>query len=129
MTKNYEYYINGKPILQWQDNGKWTLIEDFCYGTPDGEFFVPAGLLTDFASIPKGLKMFFSVGAVLSRSALVHDWLYSSCSVSRKKADITFRELLKIEGVNFSTRHLFYWGVRLFGAGHYKKCKVIITEQ
>ena len=128
MTNTFEYHFSKKPILQWQDNGKWTLIEDFHYGTPDGVFHVPAGLLTDFASIPKILKIFFSSGAILSRSALVHDWLYSSCSVSRKEADITFRELLKVEGVNLSTRYSFYWAVRLFGAWHYNKSKVVISQ-
>ena len=129
MIKDFKYNIIEKPILQWEDNGQWILTQNFHYETPDGKFCLPEGLVTDFASIPRALRIFFSSGAILSRSALVHDWLYLSRSVSRKEADITFRELLKVEGVNLSTRYLFYWAVRLFGASHYNKSKVVISQE
>ena len=129
MIKDFKYNIIEKPILQWDDNGQWILMQNFHYETPDGKFCVPVGLVTDFASIPRALRIFFSSGAILSRSALVHDWLYLSRSVSRKKADTIFFELLKIEGVDIATRYLFYWAVRLCGAGYYTKSKIVIKPK
>ena len=129
MTKRTQYSITEKPILQWADNGQWILVENFHYETPSGKFCIPAGLVTDFASVPKILRMFFSYGAILSRSALIHDWLYLSSSVSRKTADVIFFDLLKIEGVNFMTRYVFYWAVRLFGGRYYNDSKVVIKTE
>lgn len=75
------------------------------------DIVVPAGFQTDFAS--------FFIIKFGEKSATLHDYLYASHLVSRKKADEIFLEALETEGVSYWRRYSCYYGVRAFGWMHY----------
>ena len=56
------------------------------------KYIVPAGFITDFASIP---RLFWTVvghpAGKYAQAAVLHDYLYRTNSVSRAKADSLFR--------------------------------------
>jgi hypothetical protein len=77
---------------------------------------VPAGFVTDFASIP---RLFWTlVGHPAGRyaqAAVLHDFLYSSRAVPRGEADRIFREAMQVLGVPAWQRWAIWAGVRLGG--------------
>jgi hypothetical protein len=93
---------------------------------------VPAGFLTDGASVP---RIFWSIlypfGSYFP-AALVHDYLYSKVSdhftaarkIDRKESDKIFLEAMKDVGVDWLTRHTIYRAVRLGGWKGYKKSPI-----
>lgn len=76
-----------------------------------GTVTVPAGCLTDLASIPQvGMGLIGYPGA---RAAVVHDWLIDT-TTDRQTADLVFREALRVCGVPDQTADLMYAAVRLY---------------
>ena len=87
---------------------------------------VPAGFITDFASIKVLHNAFlFVLFALVSGygnyAATVHDWLYFSGQVSRKDADAVLYRALRAEGIARWRAWLFWAGVRIGGAKQYTK--------
>lgn len=59
-----------------------TLLEDLVYTTRDGwRIVVPAGFVTDYASIPRALGWLIPPRGKYNRPAIVHDWLYQHAPV------------------------------------------------
>lgn len=87
-------------------------------GLPFGEFEVPAGFETDFASI-KGFHniVLYPIYALFkgygNYGSTVHDYLYRKKIVSRKEADAIFYEALRAEGVARWRAWLMWAGVRI----------------
>ena len=87
---------------------------------------VPAGFITDFASIQVLHNVFLFVLFAMvagygNYAATVHDWLYFGGQVSRKEADAILYRALRAEGVARWRAWLFWAGVRIGGAKHYTK--------
>ena len=87
---------------------------------------VPAGFVTDFASIQVLHNAFlFVLFALVSGygnyAATIHDWLYLGGQISRKEADAVLYRALRAEGVARWRAYLFWLGVRTGGAKHYTK--------
>ena len=87
---------------------------------------VPAGFVTDFASIKVLHNAFlFVLFALVSGygnyAATIHDWLYLGGQLSRKDADAVLYRALRAEGVARWRAYLFWLGVRIGGAKHYTK--------
>ncbi len=105
-------------------SGNWTLTA-----------VVPAGFITDFASVPWPFWSFIRPWGRWGKAAILHDYCYQHheylvpCAdpitseeqnalhipVSRKHADHIFYEAMQALGVALWRRKLMYWGVRLFG--------------
>jgi hypothetical protein len=100
----------------------------------DEAIVVPAGFLTDFASIPRGLWNLFPPMGPWSRAAIVHDFLYATKGTGawqgrrwinrigryrRPEADAIFHEAMGVvdPAVNRWARGLMYAAVRIGGAG------------
>jgi hypothetical protein len=76
-----------------------------------GTITVPAGVLTDLASIPQvGMGLIGYPGA---RAAVVHDWLIDT-AVDRRLADKVFCEALGVCGVPDDKAALMYMAVRMY---------------
>jgi len=76
-----------------------------------GSVTVPAGVLTDLASIPQvGMGLLGYPGA---RAAVVHDWLIDT-AIDRALADEVFREALYVCGVPQEKIDLMYAAVRIY---------------
>jgi hypothetical protein len=84
---------------------------------------VPAGYVTDFASIPRAVHFIISPFGKHAEAAVVHDWLYAlgtpKDGKSRRTADKAFVKALRLLEVNFFKRQIMYWAVRLGGGGGY----------
>lgn len=100
------------------DDDNWSLINDLKYESKimQGLIIVPAGSLTDFASIPKWLPIAYTLlKSVGKEAAVVHDWLYRKKICGKLKADRVFLEALKSKGVAVWKRNVMYWAVVAFG--------------
>lgn len=80
------------------------------------KYIVPAGFITDGASIPKFLWLFgfdpFALNTL--RAAIIHDYLYKT-KVKRFWCDVVFLEVMKESGCPFFKRWLYFLAVRCFG--------------
>ena len=107
------------------DGRRWKLIEEFDYhvGSETSTWIVhvPAGFVTDFASVPWGLWNIFPTWGKYGKGAVIHDYLYQSKLVSRAAADLIFKEAMGVLGVSEWKIDLMYWGVRTFGWLGYSK--------
>ena len=92
---------------------RWTLLEPLYY--PLVGVTVPAGYVTDFASIPKWLGSIYPKTGNYAHAATLHDFLYGVTDARRSVADRLFREQMKLDGVGFRTRWTFWLMVRAFG--------------
>lgn len=83
----------------------------------DQSFTVPAGFLTDGASIPR--FAWFTTGTPYDprhiRAAVVHDYLYQVNRITRLEADAIFRALLIQDGVSRYQASKMYWALRVGG--------------
>lgn len=84
----------------------------------DGQpLLIPAGFLTDGASVPRGLWNIFPPFGRYNRASLLHDYLYktgriNNAPVTRKQADDLFLDAMKALGVSWATRWAMWAGVR-----------------
>lgn len=63
--------------LAYYDQRAFVLVQDMVFNLRGGESLtVPAGFVTDYASIPQRLWSLYSPHDVYSRAAVVHDYLY-----------------------------------------------------
>jgi hypothetical protein len=82
---------------------------------------IPAGFITDLASIPRIIWSLVPPYGLYTRSAVVHDWLYrSKIQITREDADKVFLELMQQDKVDPALAKFMYRAVRWFGAGSYK---------
>lgn len=82
---------------------------------------VPAGFLTDFASIP---QIFWNLVAPsdpeYSAAAIVHDKLYATHEVEKVTADSIFLEAMAVTGTPRWKRNLIWSAVHCFGQPSYE---------
>ena len=76
---------------------------------------IPAGFITDGASVPRGLWNLFPPFGKYNKASLLHDYLYQFGTMTRAQADWCFLEAMKELGVGFLTRWAMYFGVRAGG--------------
>lgn len=112
----------------WLDKGvdRTRLLEDWWFDVDGVPFVVPAGYVTDWASIPEWIEWLYPRDSMPFRpAALLHDYLYSHLwpLYSKRFADQVFRELLRQAGVPVWRRWAFWCAVRAGGRGgwHYVK--------
>jgi hypothetical protein len=110
-----------KPlIVEPLDNGReWKLIEEFEYhvGTEDSEevIRVPAGFVTDFASVPRCFWSILPPWGKYGKAAVVHDFCYGTELYPRKRCDEIFLECMVVLQVARWKRWSMYAAVRGFG--------------
>lgn len=106
------------PAVRWFNDQprQYVLLEPFKYVAPvSGEVIVvPAGFVTDFASIPGPLQRAFGP-SIHDLPAVVHDYLYWRQSCSRTQADEIFYVALRRVGVSRMDR--FWIRVGLMAGG------------
>ena len=96
--------------------GEWLLLTAITYSARDGrQITVPAGFITDLASIPPLLRPVFDPADASRLPAVLHDWLYCRKETTRAQADGLFLEALKRSGVGLVRRWAMYAGVRAGG--------------
>lgn len=94
---------------------EWALTAPLHWETLTLDVKVPAGFITDLASIPRALQNVLSVTGKSRRAAVAHDWLYCVQSVSRNDADQFLRRALICEGMGSAQARVYWLGVRAGG--------------
>jgi Protein of unknown function (DUF1353) len=97
----------------------WILLEPLRYYSAvlEREIAVPAGFITDYASVPRLPFIYWFTGGLAAAPAVLHDWLYRTDSqdVSRAQADAVLAEAMGVRGY-WKARSWFMWaGVRIGG--------------
>ena len=120
-----KFYYQRRPNVQFTgvalrdlNNGKWKVIEPFCFRFNVGmDICVHAGYTTDLFSVPRPAR--WLVPKVLSRgnaAAIVHDYVLSELSNthSRQLADKIFVAAMKESGIKPWRRILIGSGVKAY---------------
>lgn len=110
-------------LLEYLDGRSWSLVQPFGHATKAGHgVTVPAGFVTDFASVPRifwrviGPPVGAGPGAAYGRAAVLHDYLYANPGKrTRKFCDELFFEVMVADEVSPARRWLMWAGVRLGG--------------
>jgi hypothetical protein len=76
---------------------------------------VPAGFVTDFASVPRPFWGIVAPVGYHSRAAIVHDFLYWEQGCTREEADKIFLLAMMASHVEASAREAIYASVRTSG--------------
>jgi hypothetical protein len=112
-----------RPLLAFGNDRDWILTEDMVYviGKTNTAIVVPAGFVTDLASIPQAL---WSTGLTptgqYGRAAIVHDYLYWSQKCTRTQADRLLLIAMKESAVSGIDEGAIYDAVHLFGDSAWK---------
>ena len=102
--------------LRAHEPGEWVVLNPLIYTARSGRTYgVPAGFITDLASIPAILRPLFNPNDAGRKAAVLHDSRYCIKSGTRKEADDLFLEALARCGVGFMRRWAMYAGVRAGG--------------
>jgi hypothetical protein len=107
------------------DGVNWYLLEPFLYncdGVPSDNSFiqpktimVPAGFVTDFASVPRSLWSLYPPWGSYGLAAILHDFLYWSQTYPRSYADNILRQAMNSSHVDSVTTQAIYEAVALAG--------------
>lgn len=106
----------------------YELREPFTLRSPAiGEITVPAGFVSDFASVPRAALWYVDDDdpAILYGS-IIHDWIYSQLGqlgalcLTRAQADDLLRQTMLACGARPAQAWVVYQAVRLGGASHWK---------
>ncbi|MFV2733470.1 DUF1353 domain-containing protein, partial [Escherichia coli] len=68
-------------VLEMLDDYRWRLVEPFEFWLTDNPvdvIAVPAGYVTDLASVPRILWSVFPPHGRYAKAAIIHDWLYDN---------------------------------------------------
>lgn len=106
---------------------QYLLAQDFVYLSPGfGPIVAPAGLLTDFASVPRLVWAYLSPeDPCILYGSIVHDWLYKQGGrvgerrLTRAECDSVLREAMLACGARRTQAAIVHRAVRLFGASHF----------
>lgn len=97
--------------------GTWKLLQPLVYSSElAGMITVPAGFVTDFASVPRIPVAFLLAGDCGQEAAVIHDFLYTTHQVPRETADAVLREALLVGDEPAWRAWLMWAGVRVGGA-------------
>lgn len=108
--------FSGPLDLRAHVPGEWVVLNPLIYESLSGRSYgVPAGFITDLASIPAVLAPLFSRNDGSRKAAVLHDSRYCIKQGTRKDADDLFFEALERSGIGFLRRWAMYTGVRAGG--------------
>ncbi len=115
---------------EYVDGRRWLLCDAFTFGSVvlQRVVAVPAGFMTDFASIPRVLWNLLPPTGTYGKAAVIHDFLYRTpFACTRKEADQVLAEAMADLGVRWITRQIIYRAVRAGGRRSYHGLPPIAT--
>lgn len=111
-----------KLIISAFKPNEWVLESVLSWFSPGyGRRDVPAGFITDLASIPRIFRGVLDINGKSRRAAVLHDWLYCSHKLPRNEADNIFYLALVSEGMSKALARVYWSGVRTGGWLYYGK--------
>lgn len=107
-------------VVEYLDGEKWAVRETFAYQHALGLFLVPAGFVTDFATVPRFFWRIIPPTGQYGKATVIHDYLYLTPTyhVTRAQADQVFLDAMADLGVPEFQRRMMYGLVRAFGYGY-----------
>jgi hypothetical protein len=108
---------------EWlEDDVQFKLIAPLIYQSDIAgqTFIIPAGFVTDFASVPRVPILYGLFGDRAHHESVPHDFIYQTHITTKALADKVFLEAMKARGKSRFVRFGMYWGVVLGGASSYK---------
>ena len=130
------HFIGGLCLRSWSaqeidaagyDHAYYTLVEPLSYQSDRfGLITAPAGLVTDFASIPKAAWGILDPESPLIQwPSVIHDAGYSNVgafstiTLGREQVDWLLRDMMESCGADSFLRNAVYDAVRIGGASHW----------
>ncbi|EAQ5940000.1 DUF1353 domain-containing protein [Salmonella enterica] len=110
-------------ILEMLEHYRWRVYEPFEFYLSDDNsdvIEVPAGFVTDLATIPRIFWTILPPDGKYAKAAIIHDYLYDNALRTKKEADLIFLDGMTVLGVLRLKRKVMYWAVRVFGRGMYR---------
>ena len=106
-------------ILRWLYKNYWALE----YPCIIAGWVVPAGFITDLATIPVVIRIILPQSGPWSRAAVLHDYIYHTPTIdmTRKDCDDLFYYVMEQDHVTAWRRYAAYIAVRLFGSLFWSK--------
>lgn len=112
----YDGRPGGRVVVEQLDDTRWRLIEPVRYIGSVDTFDVPAGYVTDFASVPRVAVWLIPVFGRYTLPAILHDRLLTdylaSGAITSNDVDGLFRRAMREMGVPPVKRWLMWAGVR-----------------
>ena len=112
-----------------RDVALWEISQNFTYDSAllGVTITVPAGMITDFASIPRALwEQLSPDDPIILFPSVVHDFLYGASgqiingpTITRDQADAVLREAMELCGAGSFIRNAVYQFVQLNAASHW----------
>ncbi len=107
-----QFWLDGK----W-DGVNWITLTKIEFSIDLQKFIIPAGFVTDFASIPalaRGTINRIGRGVI---GYVIHDWLRNDIQqeLSTKDCDTALYEFMRFLGEGWYTSQKDYWALRSFG--------------
>ncbi|EDQ8489481.1 DUF1353 domain-containing protein [Salmonella enterica] len=109
-------------ILEMLGHYLWRVHEPFAFylsGDNSDVIEVPAGFITDLATIPRIFWSLMPPDGRYAKAAIIHDYLYDNALRTKWEADRIFLDGMTVLGVPRWKRTIMYWAVRLFERGRY----------
>lgn len=109
-------------VQPFADGKHWMLTEPLLYTAPGSNMavVVPAGFVTDFASIPRALCPLLPPTGKYLAAAIIHDFLYWDQSCDRQVADRMLAAAMKDAKVDALHGGLILTGVRIGGVAGWR---------
>jgi hypothetical protein len=120
-------------IVKLVGKNLWEVYEPFEYHVgsyPSDEIIsVPAGTITNFASVPRIFWSIISPVDTHGKAAVLHDYSYEIHYDSRKRCDKIFAEAMEVLGVEKYKIDIIYQMTRTFGWNTWRKTGNKIKEK
>jgi len=98
------------------DSGRRVILsKPYTVTLDDATFEIPAGFVTDFASVPRAFWRIVPPWGRYFPAAIVHDYLYSIHDRPKEAADKIFLLIMEALKIPAWRRHIMYRAVRWFG--------------
>lgn len=103
-------------VVEEMDDDVWKVAHTLVYNSDIvGPVSVPAGFVTDFASVPRLPLAYLLAGNTAHEAAVIHDYLYQTHPCTKSQADRTFREAMGVTGIPTWRKNLMYAAVTVAG--------------
>lgn len=120
-------FLTGNPRIEWLEDTTAILLEDVVYQDGAIVYRVPAGYVTDGASVPRALSWLYPKYGAYLKAAIVHDWLITDLlptgQITSIKVDETFRNAMADLDIPKGRQWILWAGVRLGAIGNKNRRK------
>jgi len=104
--------FDGDVVVRVVGDSDFALVEPLTYRGNRDTFVVPAGFVTDFASVPRLVTWLLPRYGAYTRAAILHDHLWERDDVTKADADGLFRRAMRELGVSAPRRWMMWAAVR-----------------